>query len=145
MYCNQSHIFEFETSSSEMTPLPKTLFSNGWYYILDGKWHSFITGKSLSESLILASTNPQYDDRLNYKFSTWKLQGQNMMCTQIVFLFWHSEPFVYTTCSELGIFMYWTCNSVNNLLSYYGLVDARISASDKDLPVMALEGIGNFL
>ena len=28
-----------------------------------------------------------------------------------------------------------TRNSINNLLSYYGLVDARISASEKDLPV----------
>ena len=42
---------------------------------------------------------------------------------------------MYTTCSELGIFMYLTCNSMNNLLSYCGLVDARISASEKDLPV----------
>ena len=33
-----------------------------------------------------------------------------------------------TVCSELGIFMYWTGNSMN------GLVDARISASEKDLP-----------
>ena len=31
--------------------------------------------------------------------------------------------------------MYWTGKSMNNLLSYCGLVDARISASEKDLPV----------
>ena len=31
--------------------------------------------------------------------------------------------------------MYWTCNSLNNLSSYCGLVDAKIRASDKDLPV----------
>ena len=31
--------------------------------------------------------------------------------------------------------MYWTRNSMNNLLSYFGYVDARISASEKDLPV----------
>ena len=36
---------------------------------------------------------------------------------------------------EVGIFMYWTCNSINNLSSYCGLVDAKIRASDKDLPV----------
>ena len=42
---------------------------------------------------------------------------------------------MYTTCSQLVIFMYRTRNSVNNLLSYCGLVDARISASEKDLPV----------
>ena len=38
--------------------------------------------------------------------------------------------------SGLGIFIYWTCNSMNNLLSYFGLVDAKIRASDKDLPVL---------
>ena len=48
---------------------------------------------------------------------------------------WRDKQFMYTTCSELAIFMYWTCNSLNNLLSYCGLVDARISASEKDLPV----------
>ena len=31
--------------------------------------------------------------------------------------------------------MYWTGKSMNNLLSYCGLVDARINASEKDLPV----------
>ena len=36
---------------------------------------------------------------------------------------------------ELGIFMYWTCDSMNNLLSFCALVNARIRASDKDLPV----------
>ena len=46
----------------------------------------FNTGKSLSEALIFASTNPQYDDRLfielreNSKFKT----GENMLCTEIV-------------------------------------------------------------
>ena len=78
------------------------------------------------------------DCSLNYEFSTWKFQAQNMLCTQIVFLFmfWHSEQFVYTTSSEGGVFMYWTGKSMNNLLSYCGLVDARINASDKDLPVL---------
>ena len=43
---------------------------------------------------------------------------------------------MFSPCSELGIFMYWTCNSMNNLPSYCGLVDAKIKASDKDLPVI---------
>ena len=34
-------------------------------------------------------------------------------------------------------------NSMNNLLSYCGLVDARISASDKDLPVQSCKAIQN--
>ena len=42
---------------------------------------------------------------------------------------------MYTTCSELEVFMYWTGKSMNNLLSYGGLVDARITASGKDLLV----------
>ena len=38
---------------------------------------------------------------------------------------------------------------MNNLLSYYGLVDARISASEKDLPLLdengtILFGLGRF-
>ena len=46
------------------------------------------------------------------------------------------KQFVYTTYSELGIFMYRTRNSMKNLSSYCGLVDARISVSDKDLPAI---------
>ena len=79
------------------------------------------TGKSLSEALILVSTNPQYDKRLNYEFSTWKFKlrtcWQHVVYTNcFLFFFWHSEQFMY-------------------LLSYCGLVDTRISASEKDLPV----------
>ena len=52
---------------------------------------------------------------------------------------------MYTTCSELAIFMYRTRNSMNNLLSYCRLVDARISASEKDLPVQVQQRlIGTF-
>ena len=41
-----------------------------------------------------------------------------------------------TPCFVLVVFMYWTGKSMNNLLSYCGLVDPRISASEKDLPVL---------
>ena len=37
---------------------------------------------------------------------------------------------MYTLCSELGILMYSTGNSMNNSLSYCGLIDARISSSE---------------
>ena len=47
----------------------------------------------------------------------------------------NKKQFMYTTCSELEVFMYRIGNSMDNLLSYCGLVDARISASEKDLPV----------
>ena len=97
-------------------------------------------GKYLSEALIFASTNPQYDDRFLIELQVQYMRipssehSQKMFCTQIVFLFlfWHSEQFVYThnrfwQCSELGIFMCWTDNSMDNLFSYCGLVDSRIS------------------
>ena len=54
-----------------------------------------------------------------------------------------SEQFMHTICAVrvrsmfwACNFMNWTCNSMNNLLSFCGLVDARISVSEKDLPVL---------
>ena len=118
----------------------------------------------MSEALIFASTNPQYDNRLLIELPVQYMKipssehGENMRRTWgehvvykncYLFLFWHSEQLMCTTCSthvlpmfspcsELGIFMYWTGNSMNNLLSYCGLVDAKIRASDIDLPVVVL-------
>ena len=96
------------------------------------------TDMSLSEALILASTNPQYDKIL---FIEWQVQYMKITSSEHVvyinwFLFWHSGQFMHTRCSELVIFMYWTCDSMNNLLSYCVLVDARIRACDKDLPAL---------
>ena len=80
--------------------------------------YAVITGKSLSEALLFAE------------------HGKNMLCTKIVLNVRNNF------CTQqvlprfkLGIFMYWTCNSMNNLSSYCGLVDAKIRASDKNLPV----------
>ena len=99
----------------------------------------YFTGKSLSKAFIFESTNPKYDDRLFIELRDQYMRiasSEHVMYTNcFLFLFWHSEQFMYTTCSEIGIFMYWPRNSMNNLLSYYGLVDDRISASEKDLPV----------
>ena len=81
---------------------------------------------------------------LIYKFNTWKLQAQNMgrTCSAqklfFVFVLAFRTIFahnMFSPCSELVVFMYWTGKSMNNRLSYCGLVDPRISASDKDLPV----------
>ena len=86
------------------------------------------------------------DCLLTYKFSTWKFQAQNIGRTCCGHkLFWMSKQKQKTICvhnmfspsSELGIFMYWTCNLMNNLSSYCGLVHATIRASEKDLPVLA--------
>ena len=77
------------------------------------------------------------DCSLNPDFSTSKFQAQNMLCTTIVLNVKTKtkKQFMYITCSELVVFMYWIGKSMNNLLSYCGLVDARIRASNKDLPV----------
>ena len=63
-----------------------------------------------------------------------------MLCTKIVLNVKtkQKQQFVYTlftTCSagNLSLKFSWT---MNNLLSYCGLVDAKIRASDKDLPVL---------
>ena len=45
----------------------------------------------------------------------------------------NKKQFMYTICSELEVFMYRTGKSMNNLLTYCGLVDVRIRASNKDL------------
>ena len=63
-------------------------------------------------------------------------EGRNIWRTCCVpKLFWmFKQQFVYKTCSVgiLSLQFLWT---MNNLLSYCGLVDAKIRASDKDLPV----------
>ena len=89
---------------------------------------------------------------LNYESSTWKFQAQNMLRTCCVhklffgFVLTFRTIYVhnmFSTCSELRIFMYWTYNWMNNLLSNCGLVDARISASDKYLPVQTKSAMNN--
>ena len=109
------------------------------------------TGKSFSEALILASTNPQSDKRLYIEL---QVQDMKIASSEHVVYINYSEcqnknkkQFLYTTfspqvllmfspCSKLGIFMYCTGNSMDNLLSDCGLVDARISTFVKDLPVL---------
>jgi hypothetical protein len=106
------------------------------------------TGKSFSEAVILALTNPQYDKRLFIELRVQYIKITNsehvVYINCVLFFFLHSEQFMYTSCSELVIFMYWTCNSLNNLLSYCGLVDGRIRASVKDLPVSCTLDTGHF-
>ena len=91
------------------------------------------TGKSLSEALIFASINPQYDDRL---FIELRVQYMKIPSSEHVVytVSKQKQQFVYTTCSAgiLSLQFLWT---MNNLSSYCGLVDAKIRASYKDLPV----------
>ena len=73
------------------------------------------------------------DCSMNYKFKL----GENMLRTEIVSYIQDNFCTQHVLLRfELRIFMYWTCNSMNNLSSYCGLVDAKIRASDKDFPVI---------
>ena len=79
-----------------------------------------LTGKSLSEALIFASSNPQYNHRLFIELQVQYMKipssehGENMMCTEIVFL----------TFRAISVHnMFYSCS-------------AERRASDKDLPVL---------
>ena len=70
------------------------------------------TGKSVSEALILEPVNPQYDKRLFIEFT---------------------EKYKFRTCCvQILVRM---SKQKHNLLSYCGLTDWRMRASDTDLPV----------
>ena len=78
------------------------------------------TGKSFSEALTFALTNQQYDDRL---FIELPVKYMKMSSSKHVVYKNCSEcqnknkkQFVDTACSELGIFMDSTDNSMNNCL-----------------------------
>ena len=87
------------------------------WYALDILWKYFgtkslagHTGESLSEALILASINPQYDKRLfidlpvQYIKTTSSEHVVYMNCSECQ----NKKKFLYTTCSEVVVFMYWT-------------------------------------
>ena len=69
---------------------------------------STCTGKSLSEALFLLSTNPQCDNRLfielrvQYMKTTSSEHDVYMNCSECQ----NQNQFLYTTCSELIVFMY---------------------------------------
>ena len=87
----------------------------------------------MSVALILDSVNPHYDERLFIEFPTkYKFRT---CCVQI--LFWMSKQKQKNNlCTQLVLKLYFSGNSTNNLLSYWGLTDARMRASEKDLPVL---------
>ena len=79
--CKLNFLEDTDTLGSEISNLDTS------YLIVFANW-LFSTGKSFSEALILASTNPQYDERLFIA-----LRVQYMITTS-------SEHVVYINCSE---------------------------------------------
>ena len=63
-----------------------------------------VTGKSLSEALILASTNPQIDDRWFMKIAVSEHVVYTNCCFVLTFrtIFAHN---IFSPCSELVVFM----------------------------------------
>ena len=60
----------------------------------------------MSEAFILISTKPYFDKTLfvvQYMKTTSSEHGENMLCTQIVFLFWHSEQLPYLSALDFRI------------------------------------------
>ena len=81
------------------------------------------TGKSLSEPLIFASTNPEYDDRL---FIELQVQYIRIPSSE-------HENSKLRTCQEHAVYTNCFCFDIqNNLFSYFELIDLSISASDKE-------------
>ena len=72
--------------------------------------------------------NMTTDCSLNYENCKLRTCSEHVVVIVLTFrtIYEHN---MFWACSELAIFMYWNCNSMNNLLSYCGIVDARISAS----------------
>ena len=109
-----------------------------YFYEIYDKFMTFTyTGKLLSEALTFATTSPIWQQIVLWITSS--VHGNSKLRTCCVhnnffLLLWYSEQFMHTTCSVLGIFMYWNGDSMNNPLSYCGLVEIR-SAFEKDLPV----------
>ena len=104
-------------------------------------WWNHVKANLFQKLLFLHqfTQNITKDCSLNYKLSMYMRTASSEHVVYINNRYQMSvqkqKQFVYTTCSELVVSMYWTRNSMNNLLSYCGLVDASTSASEKDLPV----------
>ena len=55
-----------------------------------------------------------------------------MLCTKIVF--WFCFDIQNNICTQHVVNLYFSWNSMKNLSSYCGLTDAKMRASEKDLP-----------
>ena len=106
--------------------LEKITFSSNILFIKRVQWnHPFITGKSMSEALIFASTNPQYDERLFIKIENCKLRTSG---EHDVYIDW----FYFYFCFDLQ----------NKLCTQHVLLMLR--ASEKDITVIRIFFLDHF-
>ena len=94
---------------------------------------------NLCQKLLFLHQLTHKDCSLNYEFRTWKLQAQNMLCTQIVFCFCFCFDIQNNLCTQHVLSLQFSYTELVIQWTIFchncGLVDARISASEKDLPV----------
>ena len=86
-----------------------------------------LTGKSFSEALIFASTNPQYDDRFFIELQVQYLKipssehGEDMWCTKIVFYiqnnFCTTKHALPMFCKKRSFWQRFTCILIKILIS----------------------------
>ena len=89
------------------------------------------TGYYLSEAIIPASINPKYGNRLFVEFQV-QYKKTTFCVHQIVLNVKKAIKYTLFGGAELVVFSYWTNKSTNNLSLYFGLIDARMIASDKE-------------
>ena len=124
-----------------ITKLDKDLIFSGeyvqrfeyWWRQRRGRWSSLRWGQSS-----LRGRWQPLSIQVNLCQKLLFLQNMGRTCC-VHKLFWMSKSIsvhnMYSPCSELGISRIELVNSMNNTSSYCGLVDAKIRASDKDLPL----------
>ena len=87
----------------------------------------------MSEALILESVTPQYDERLYIEFPE-KYMFRTCCVQKLIFCF----DIQNNICTRHVLNVNFSGNSMDNLSSYCGLNDARMRASEKDLPVLCM-------
>ena len=98
------------------------------------KWQ--IKDLNLKSQIVIRDLNHEDGECIFVRSSSFCRTWGGLLCTKIVLNIRNN------LCTRhvlprftLGIFMYWTCNSMINLSSYIGLVDSKIRTSDKGLPL----------
>ena len=81
------------------------------------------------------------------KYVSWitvSVQENYKLCT-LKCVFWGffdiQNNLMYTTCTELVVVLHWINNSTNNLLSYFGLVDAKNEGFLQRITCIRLESL----
>ena len=110
------------------------------------------TGKSLSKTLIFASTNPQYDDRLFIELQFQYIQipnsdpGENILCTEIVSDVQNNfctQYYLPIFCKKKSFWQRFTCISSNSNWSDIIVLTLNISTRPELNCLVLLSTLGS--